>query len=140
MSSLADLDVEDRVMPVVAEERLVGHQHPGAQEGRRRGRVERDRRAVLAGVRRTDPGQLLPGRRQVDQLGAQASDLCPLWVVDAKRCKGRPELRIEGGILRPQGCNGRCLVARAETDPRGGLAPRGFLVDLWSSALFAAVV
>jgi len=25
-----------------------------------------------------------------------------IWVIDAKRYKGRPELRIEGGILRPR--------------------------------------
>lgn len=30
--------------------------------------------------------------------------VCPagVWVIDAKRYKGRPELRIEGGILRPR--------------------------------------
>lgn len=26
-----------------------------------------------------------------------------IWVIDAKRYKGRPELKIEGGILRPRG-------------------------------------
>lgn len=25
-----------------------------------------------------------------------------MWVIDAKRYKGRPELKIEGGILRPR--------------------------------------
>ncbi|MFT3872009.1 MAG: hypothetical protein QM714_05075 [Nocardioides sp.] len=25
-----------------------------------------------------------------------------MWVIDAKRYKGKPELRIEGGILRPR--------------------------------------
>lgn len=30
--------------------------------------------------------------------------VCPagVWVIDAKRYKGRPQLRIEGGILRPR--------------------------------------
>lgn len=35
-----------------------------------------------------------------------------IWVIDAKRYKGRPELKIEGGILRP--CTEKVLVGRRD--------------------------
>jgi len=45
-----------------------------------------------------------------------------IWVIDAKRYKGRPELRIDGGILRPR--VEKLLVGRRDcTKPVG--APAG---------------
>lgn len=42
----------------------------------------------------------IPGTKaNIDHLAITAGGL---WVIDAKRYKGRPELKIEGGILRPR--------------------------------------
>ena len=42
----------------------------------------------------------IPGSRaNIDHIAVTAAGV---WVVDAKRYTGRPELRIEGGILRPR--------------------------------------
>lgn len=42
----------------------------------------------------------VPGTKaNIDHIAITASGI---WVIDAKRYKGRPELRIEGGILRPK--------------------------------------
>lgn len=48
---------------------------------------------------RTLHDRLIPGSRaNIDHLVITPSGI---WVIDAKRYKGRPELRIEGGLLRP---------------------------------------
>jgi hypothetical protein len=42
----------------------------------------------------------IPGSKaNIDHIAITAAGI---WVIDAKRDKGRPELRIEGGILRPR--------------------------------------
>src|SRR5690606_31048059 len=42
----------------------------------------------------------IPGTRaNIDHLVVAPGGI---WVVDSKRYKGRPELRVEGGILRPR--------------------------------------
>lgn len=42
----------------------------------------------------------IPGSKaNIDHIAITASGV---WVIDAKRYKGRPELKIEGGILRPR--------------------------------------
>ena len=42
----------------------------------------------------------IPGSKaNIDHIAVTAAGI---WVIDAKRYKGRPELRIEGGILRPR--------------------------------------
>jgi hypothetical protein len=42
----------------------------------------------------------IPGSKaNIDHIAITAAGI---WVIDAKRYKGRPELRIEGGILRPR--------------------------------------
>lgn len=42
----------------------------------------------------------IPGSRaNIDHIAVTTASV---WVIDAKRYKGRPELRIEGGILRPK--------------------------------------
>lgn len=42
----------------------------------------------------------IPGSRaNIDHIAMTAAGI---WVIDAKRYKGRPELKIEGGILRPR--------------------------------------
>ena len=48
---------------------------------------------------RTLHDRLIPGSRaNIDHLVITPSGI---WVIDAKRYKGRPELRVEGGLLRP---------------------------------------
>jgi hypothetical protein len=52
----------------------------------------------------------IPGSRaNIDHIVVAASGV---WVVDAKRYKGRPALRVEGGILRPR--MERLLVGRRD--------------------------
>ena len=47
-----------------------------------------------------------------------------IWVIDAKRYKGKPELRVEGGILRPR--IEKLLVGRRDcTEPRGWRSQAG---------------
>lgn len=42
----------------------------------------------------------IPGKRaNIDHIAITAAGI---WVIDAKRYKGRPELKVEGGILRPR--------------------------------------
>ncbi|WP_460829483.1 nuclease-related domain-containing protein [Nocardioides hungaricus] len=42
----------------------------------------------------------IPGSKaNIDHIAITAAGI---WVIDAKRYKGRPELKIEGGILRPK--------------------------------------
>lgn len=42
----------------------------------------------------------IPGSKaNIDHIAVTSSGI---WVIDAKRYKGRPELRVEGGILRPR--------------------------------------
>lgn len=42
----------------------------------------------------------IPGSKaNIDHIGITTAGI---WVIDAKRYKGRPELKIEGGILRPR--------------------------------------
>lgn len=42
----------------------------------------------------------IPGTKaNIDHIAIRAAGI---WVIDAKRYKGRPELKIEGGILRPR--------------------------------------
>ena len=42
----------------------------------------------------------IPGSKaNIDHIAVTAAGI---WVIDAKRYKGRPELKIEGGILRPR--------------------------------------
>lgn len=42
----------------------------------------------------------IPGSKaNIDHIAITASGI---WVIDAKRYKGRPELKIEGGVLRPR--------------------------------------
>ncbi len=42
----------------------------------------------------------IPGTRaNIDHMAVTAAGI---WVIDAKRYKGRPELRVEGGLLRPR--------------------------------------
>lgn len=42
----------------------------------------------------------IPGRKaNIDHIAVTAAGI---WVIDAKRYKGRPELKIEGGLLRPR--------------------------------------
>ncbi len=42
----------------------------------------------------------IPGTRaNIDHIAVTAAGV---WVIDAKRYKGRPELKIEGGVLRPR--------------------------------------
>lgn len=44
--------------------------------------------------------RLIPGTKaNIDHIAITASGI---WIVDAKRYKGRPELKIEGGIIRPR--------------------------------------
>lgn len=52
----------------------------------------------------------IPGSRaNIDHLAVTAGGI---WVIDAKKYKGRPQLRIEGGILRPR--VERLLVGRRD--------------------------
>lgn len=52
----------------------------------------------------------IPGSKaNIDHIAITRSGI---WVIDAKRYKGRPELKIEGGILRPR--VERLLVARRD--------------------------
>lgn len=48
-------------------------------------------------------------RANIDHIAVTATGV---WVIDAKRYKGRPELRVEGGILRPR--LERLLVGRRD--------------------------
>lgn len=52
----------------------------------------------------------IPGTRaNIDHMAVTSAGI---WVIDAKRYKGRPELRIEGGILRPR--EEKLMVARRD--------------------------
>lgn len=52
----------------------------------------------------------IPGSKaNIDHIAVTAAGI---WVIDAKRYKGKPELRIEGGILRPR--VERLLVGRRD--------------------------
>ncbi|MDP3966718.1 MAG: nuclease-related domain-containing protein [Nocardioides sp.] len=52
----------------------------------------------------------IPGSRaNIDHLAITRSGI---WVIDAKRYKGRPELKVEGGILRPR--SEKVLVGRRD--------------------------
>ncbi|CAN5405641.1 hypothetical protein BH10ACT7_BH10ACT7_17060 [soil metagenome] len=60
--------------------------------------------ALLDGLRsegsRTLHDRRIPGSRaNIDHMVVTPGGV---WIVDAKRYKGRPELRIEGGLLRPR--------------------------------------
>lgn len=67
----------------------IGEEHLGA----RLDSLVSERIAVLHDRR-------IPGSRaNIDHLAVTPA---AVWVIDAKRYKGRPELRIEGGILRPR--------------------------------------
>lgn len=48
-------------------------------------------------------------RANIDHIAVTSNGV---WVIDAKRCKGRPTLRVEGGILRPR--IERLLVGRRD--------------------------
>jgi ribosomal protein L34 len=42
----------------------------------------------------------IPGSKaNIDHIAITGSGI---WVIDAKRYKGRPELKVEGGVLRPR--------------------------------------
>ena len=43
--------------------------------------------------------RILGTKANIDHIAVTAAGV---WVIDAKRYKGRPELKIEGGILRPR--------------------------------------
>lgn len=67
------------------------------------------------------------GRANIDHLAVCASGV---WVIDAKRHKGRPQLKVEGGILRPR--IDRLLVAGRDRSKLvdGVLKQAGLVQDL----------
>jgi hypothetical protein len=54
---------------------------------------------VTGGVLLLHDRRIPPGRANIDHLAISAAGV---FVIDAKRYRGRPHLRIEGGILRPR--------------------------------------
>ncbi|MBT8162640.1 MULTISPECIES: nuclease-related domain-containing protein [Arthrobacter] len=70
-----------------------------------RGAIGEERLGVVLDALASDGFAVLHDRRipgtkaNIDHIAITPGGI---WVIDAKRCKGRPELKIEGGILSPR--------------------------------------